>query len=50
VCDRSPTFLFVALIEIIRFLELGKKMGENSMMGSFREWMRSQHAVIKVAQ
>lgn len=42
VCDFSPTFPFVSPTEIIRFLELRKTMGENSMIRSFREWVRSQ--------
>lgn len=42
VCDRSPTFPFLAPTEIVRFLELRKTMGETSMIRSFHEWVRNQ--------
>ncbi len=41
-CDRSPTFPILPPDEVVRFLELRKSVGENSMIRSFREWVRSQ--------
>jgi Uma2 family endonuclease len=41
-CDRSPTFPILPSDGVVRFLELRKSIGENSMIRSFREWVRSQ--------
>lgn len=41
-CDRSPAFPILPPNEVVRFLELRKSIGENSMIRSFREWVRSQ--------
>ncbi len=43
-CDRSPTFPFLLNTEIVRFLDMRKMMGENSLIRSFRAWVRSQIA------
>lgn len=40
-CDFSPTFPFLHPSEVVRFLEM-RKMGETSLMRSFREWVRNQ--------
>jgi Uma2 family endonuclease len=41
-CDRSPSLPLLTPSEIMRFLELGKTMGETSLIRLFREWVRSQ--------
>lgn len=41
-CDRSPTFPFLPLTEIVRFLELRKTTRETTLIRLFREWVRSQ--------
>lgn len=41
-CDRSPSLPLLTSSEIMRFLELGKTMGETSLIRLFREWVRSQ--------
>lgn len=40
-CDSSPTFPFLHPSDVVRFLEM-RKMGETSLMRSFREWVRNQ--------
>lgn len=41
-CDRSPTFPFLPLTEIVRFLELRKTTRETTLIRLFRKWVRSQ--------
>lgn len=41
-CDRSPSLPLLTPLEIMRFLELRKTMGETSLIRLFREWVRSQ--------
>ncbi|MFH7028018.1 MAG: Uma2 family endonuclease [Heteroscytonema crispum UTEX LB 1556] len=41
-CEKSTTFPIVSKEEVVRFLELRKMMGENSLIKSFRQWVRSQ--------
>ncbi|WP_330220725.1 Uma2 family endonuclease [[Phormidium ambiguum] IAM M-71] len=41
-CDRSPSLSLLTPSEIMRFLELGKTMGETSLIRLFREWVRTQ--------
>lgn len=41
-CENSPTFAPIAVSEIPRFLEEAKKIGEVSMVRSFRAWVRQQ--------
>lgn len=43
-CERSPTFPFLPLTEIIRFLELRKTTRETTLIRLFREWVRSHLA------
>jgi Uma2 family endonuclease len=40
-CDSSHTFPFLHPSDVVRFLEM-RKMGETSLMRSFREWVRNQ--------
>jgi Uma2 family endonuclease len=41
-CDRSPTFPFLPLGEVARFLALRDTMDETTWARSFRAWVRSE--------
>jgi Uma2 family endonuclease len=41
-CEKSLTFPILSKEQVVRFLELRKMMGENSLIKSFRQWVRNQ--------
>ncbi len=41
-CEVSPKFPFLRPVEVIRFLEMQKDVGETSMIKAFRRWVKSQ--------
>jgi Uma2 family endonuclease len=42
VADRSPHFPFVSGPDLVRFLQQGTQLDENTLVRSFREWVREQ--------